>query len=138
MRRELRKSGPATELLVSEIEHEIVTWLRDAVWMDPDAFSSTVDPIFAKPIGTGEAIIEVSRTALQMVWSISDDAFARYVVHCCARYHNIVSFSKLIPTSLFFGFILNVTYRQRYDRLTPDLSFATKRGPPRLPSSSGP
>ncbi|THH00744.1 hypothetical protein EW026_g1840 [Hermanssonia centrifuga] len=78
MRRELRKSGPATELLVSEIEHEIVTWLRDAVWMDPDAFSSTVDPIFAKPIGTGEAIIEVSRTALQMVWSISDDAFARF------------------------------------------------------------
>ncbi|KAF8973014.1 hypothetical protein BDZ97DRAFT_1778762 [Flammula alnicola] len=39
-------------------------------------------------------IFEVSRTPLQLVWRITDDSFARYVVHCCARYHEIVSFSK--------------------------------------------
>ena len=93
MRRELRKSGPRTELLVKEIEDEIVTWLTiGGVILSPDATTALEFP--GVPIGSSDAIREVSRTPLQLVWSISDDAFTRYVVHCCARYHDVVSFSK--------------------------------------------
>jgi len=47
-----------------------------------------------RPVGNSGTIVEVSRTPLQLIWRIPDDAFARYVVHCCARYHEVVSFSK--------------------------------------------
>ncbi|KAI0329710.1 hypothetical protein GY45DRAFT_1252279 [Cubamyces sp. BRFM 1775] len=93
MRRELRKSGPRTELLVKEVEEEIVAWLTNGgVMLSPDNSADLVFP--GTPIGSLEAIMEVSRTPLQLVWSITDDAFTRYVVHCCARYHDVVSFSK--------------------------------------------
>ncbi|KAI0769729.1 hypothetical protein BD413DRAFT_604842 [Trametes elegans] len=96
MRRELRKSGPRTELLVREVEDEIVSWLADGgVILSPDDAAAVSLP--GIPIGTSEAIREVSRTPLQLVWSIADDAFTRYVVHCCARYHDVVSFSKDAP-----------------------------------------
>ncbi|KAI0355582.1 hypothetical protein OH77DRAFT_1424522 [Trametes cingulata] len=93
MRRQLRKSGPRTELLVKEVEDEIVSWLTNGgIMLSPD---NTADLAFpGVPIGTSETIMEVSRTPLQLVWSIHDDAFTRYVVHCCARYHDVVSFSK--------------------------------------------
>lgn len=96
MRRDLRKSGPRTETLVKEVEHELTSWLANGgVLLNPD---DSVDDVTmsGSPIGTLDVITEVSRTPLQLVWSITDDAFARYVVHCCARYHNIVSFSKCI------------------------------------------
>ncbi|KAI0374142.1 hypothetical protein BV20DRAFT_962128 [Pilatotrama ljubarskyi] len=93
MRRQLRKSGPRTELLVREVEDEIVSWLSPAaIMLSPDNTAGLTFP--GVPIGTSEAITEVSRTPLQLVWSIIDDAFTRYVVHCCARYHDVVSFSK--------------------------------------------
>ncbi|OBZ70861.1 hypothetical protein A0H81_09083 [Grifola frondosa] len=93
MRRELRKSGPHTELLVREVEGEIVSWLKSGgVLLAPDSASAMSFP--GVPIGTSEAIREVSRTPLQLVWTTADDAFTRYVVHCCARYHDVVSFSK--------------------------------------------
>ncbi|KAI0630247.1 hypothetical protein C8Q77DRAFT_1219840 [Trametes polyzona] len=93
MRRELRKSGPRTELLVKEVEDEIVAWLyHGGVILAPDDSDSPMSS--GTPIGTSESIVEVSRTPLQLVWSIADDAFTRYVVHCCARYHDVVSFSK--------------------------------------------
>ncbi|KAI0071472.1 hypothetical protein K474DRAFT_1776142 [Panus rudis PR-1116 ss-1] len=94
MRRELRRSGPRTEVLVKEVEDEITSWLRHGgVLLKPDAVVQLLDAP-GSPIGTLGVINEVERTPLQLVWSIADDAFARYVVHCCARYHNIVSFSK--------------------------------------------
>ncbi|KAK7692420.1 hypothetical protein QCA50_004045 [Cerrena zonata] len=94
MRRDLRKSGPRTETLVKEVEHEITAWLTNGgVLLNPD---DSVDDVTmsGSPVGTLDVITELSRTPLQLVWSITDDAFARYVVHCCARYHNIVSYSK--------------------------------------------
>ena len=90
MRKQLRKSGPRAELLVKEVEAEIMGWLDNNVWLNPDHSVSEQNHI---PIGTSTSIVEVSRTPMQLVWAIEDDAFARYVVHCCARYHNIVSFS---------------------------------------------
>ncbi|CAL1706537.1 unnamed protein product [Somion occarium] len=93
MRRELRRSGPRTEVLVKEVEDEIVSWLRHGgVLLNPDVIHDS--NIHGSPVGTLGVISEVSRTPLQLVWSTADDAFARYVVHCCARYHSIVSFSK--------------------------------------------
>ena len=93
MRRELRKSGPKTELLVQEIEHAIHTWLAQGVWLNPEAHAPNLDPSCGTAIGNNGVIIEVSRSPSQLVWSTGDDARARYVVHCCARYHSIVSFS---------------------------------------------
>ncbi|OCH93721.1 hypothetical protein OBBRIDRAFT_724120 [Obba rivulosa] len=92
MRRELRKSGLRTELVVQEVERELVAWLKGGVLLAPDAAAEMFFPGTA--VGTTEAIWEVSRTPLQLVWAITDDAFTRYVVHCCARYHDVVSYSK--------------------------------------------
>ncbi|KAI0675209.1 hypothetical protein C8Q78DRAFT_1183456 [Trametes maxima] len=94
MRRELRKSGPRTELLVREVEDEIVAWLaQGGVMLAPDS-AATTPALPGVPVGSSDAIRELSRTPLQLVWSTGDDAFTRYVVHCCARYHDVVSFSK--------------------------------------------
>ncbi|KZT66388.1 hypothetical protein DAEQUDRAFT_457908 [Daedalea quercina L-15889] len=92
MRRELRKSGPRTEQLVRELEDEILTWLDGGVMLAPDAAMEIHFP--GRPVDSGEAVKEVSRTPLQLVWCIEDDSWTRYVVHCCARYHEVVSFSK--------------------------------------------
>ena len=99
MRKELRKSGPMTEQLVKEVETEIVGWLRNGgILINPDSPSSINDDnaieLPGTPVGTQEGIREVSRSPLQLVWSITDNAFTRYIVHCCARYHNVVSFSE--------------------------------------------
>ncbi len=96
MRKELRKSGPMTEQLVKEVEVEIVGWLKNGgVLVNPDIHNPyNAIQLPGTPVGTQEGVREVSRTPLQLVWSISDNAFTRYVVHCCARYHNVVSFSK--------------------------------------------
>ncbi|KAG6855745.1 hypothetical protein H0H87_011355 [Tephrocybe sp. NHM501043] len=99
MRKGLRKCGFRAELLVRDVEYEIVEWLvKGGVVLNPD--SQKADDLTAPgvPIGETGTIFEVSRTPLQLVWSTDDDSFARYVVHCCARYHEIVSFSmSLIP-----------------------------------------
>ncbi|KDQ55845.1 hypothetical protein JAAARDRAFT_37269 [Jaapia argillacea MUCL 33604] len=98
MRRDLKKSGPRGEYLVSVIEAEMVNWLSEGgVLLSPDAnitdrTGATEDSTTL--VGGLDTIKEVSRTPLQLVWEISDDPFARYVVHCCARYHEVVSFSK--------------------------------------------
>ena len=97
MRRQLRSSGPCTELLVKDVEDEIVAWLAaGGVMLAPDASTALDSP--GTPIGSTSAILEVSRTPLQLVWNIEDNAFTRYVVHCCARYHDVVSFSASSPT----------------------------------------
>ncbi|TFY61198.1 hypothetical protein EVJ58_g4660 [Rhodofomes roseus] len=97
MRRELRKSGPRTEQLVRELEDEILTWLDGGVMLAPDAAAEMSFP--GRPVDSGETVKEISRTPLQLVWWIEDNSWTRYVVHCCARYHEIVSFSTSIPPS---------------------------------------
>lgn len=81
--------------MVQEVEDEILGWLAAGVWLDPDNEHSAHDDV-AVPIGTLGVVTEVERTHMQLVWEINDDAFARYIVHCCARYHNIVSFSRFL------------------------------------------
>lgn len=84
-----------TEVLVREIESEIMEWLDVGVWVEPDVARRLAgEEDNGISIGSLGVIREVERTHMQLVWEINDDAFARYVVHCCARYHNIVSFSK--------------------------------------------
>jgi len=67
-----------------------------------------------------------------LIWKISDDAFARYIVHCCARYHEIISFSKGVSDNrLTYLLRPNVT---RPDRRAP----ATLDTPPVTDYSSNP
>ncbi|KAJ7593871.1 hypothetical protein C8J56DRAFT_776916 [Mycena floridula] len=90
MRKELRRSGFRANALVRDVEEELLEWLAPGgVIIAPD--SQTVPE---RLVGATGSIYEVSRTSHQLVWRITDDAFARYVVHCCARYHSVVSFSK--------------------------------------------
>ena len=97
MRRDLRRAGGRAEALVKDVESEMVQWLTlGGTVFAPDIASQgdASRQMAGTPVGTTGTILEVSRTPLQLVWRITDDAFARYVVHCCARYHEIVSFSK--------------------------------------------
>jgi len=100
MRKELRRAGGRAEALVRDVEGEMMEWLQGGVMLHPDesnAAGLTALQLKAnegREIGSTGIIKEVSRTPLQLVWSITDDAFARYIVHCCARYHEVVSFSK--------------------------------------------
>jgi hypothetical protein len=113
MRKELRRSGGRAEALVRDIETEMVEWLRQGgTLLAPSrgAGSQLVnDDMHGTPVGETGSITEVSRTPLQLIWRISDDAFARYVVHCCARYHEVVSFSRL----LFCSILIILTLFQR-------------------------
>ncbi|KIM45403.1 hypothetical protein M413DRAFT_24614 [Hebeloma cylindrosporum] len=96
MRRDLRRAGGRAEALVKDVESEMVQWLTlgGTVFAPDIASHEGGRQTVGTPVGTTGTILEVSRTPLQLVWQITDDAFARYVVHCCARYHEIVSFSK--------------------------------------------
>lgn len=99
MRRDLRRAGGKAEALVRDVERVIVEWLTEGgTVIRPDHIDSGLHSD-RKPVGLTGAIVEVSRTPLQLIWRISDDAFARYVVHCCARYHEVVSFSKSLCIS---------------------------------------
>ena len=95
MRKELRKAGAGAQHLVKDVESEIVSWLHDGtVFLSPDEKDHNQLEFPGKSVGDSGVIREVARTPLQLIWAISEDGFARYVVHCCARYHDIVSFSK--------------------------------------------
>lgn len=97
MRKELRRAGPNTEQLVRDVEEEMVGWLRNGgVLVNPDEACDVGGLLPGRPVGTQEGVREVLRTPVQLVWAISDNAFTRYVVHCCARYHNVVSYSAYI------------------------------------------
>ncbi|KAF8902894.1 hypothetical protein CPB84DRAFT_1775131 [Gymnopilus junonius] len=94
MRRDLRKAGGRAEALVKDVESEMVQWLGvGGTVLFPNGGHAGLEAV-GTPVGTTGSIFEVSRTPLQLIWRITDDAFARFVVHCCARYHEIVSFSK--------------------------------------------
>lgn len=103
MRRGLRKCGFRAESLVLDIEHDMLRWLQvGGVMLNPDDRNqSGLDhDAPGTPIGKTETVFEVSRTPLQLVWFTDHDNFARYVVHCCARYHGIVSFSMSLIREL--------------------------------------
>jgi hypothetical protein len=92
-RKNLRRAGPHTQALVRAVETTLLLWIDEGtVIIDPDAppppitFPGTL-------VGGIEGVYEVQHTAEQLVWQIQDDAWARYVIHCCARYHEVVSFS---------------------------------------------
>ncbi|KAF5322605.1 hypothetical protein D9619_001342 [Psilocybe cf. subviscida] len=97
MRKDLRRAGGRAQVLVRDVEQELVEWLvQGGTVLAPDLSRQPTDLLqeMGIPVGNTGTIVEVSRTPLQLVWRIADDAFARYVVHCCARYHEVVSFSK--------------------------------------------
>ena len=126
MRKELRKAGARAQHLVKDVESEIVSWLHDGtVFLSPDEKDPNDLEFPGKPIGGSGAIHEVARTPLQLVWAISEDGFARYVVHCCARYHDVVSFSK---------HLLHITVTGAYS----DYSQVRTRQDSALPTSCGP
>ncbi|KAG9220782.1 hypothetical protein CCMSSC00406_0002618 [Pleurotus cornucopiae] len=94
MRRDLRKAGFRAQILVEDIEKEITEWLQGGAFAASDVSESSLLNFPGTPIGRMDCISEVSRDPLQLIWAVGEDAFARYVVHCCARYYEIVSFSK--------------------------------------------
>jgi len=127
MRKELRKAGARAQHLVKDVESEIVSWLRDGtVFLSPDEKDLNDLEFPGKPVGGSGAIDEVARTPLQLVWAISEDGFARYVVHCCARYHDIVSFSKHLLYIMAEEHMLTIR-RQRHVGTTAYLPPATQR-----------
>ena len=99
MRRELRRAGGRAEGLVRDVEAEMVQWLATGgTLLDPNTSNAppaNLDPASTPgtPVGDTMTITELYRTPLQLIWSIADDPFARYVVHCCARYHEVISYS---------------------------------------------
>lgn len=88
--------GGKTESLVRDVEAEIALWLEVEVLLNPGTVEG--EPKFP---GVGvrgrDNLREVGRSVLQLVW-VTDDPLTRYVVHCCARYHDIVSFSTYHPS----------------------------------------
>ncbi|KAJ7072378.1 hypothetical protein C8F01DRAFT_1243428 [Mycena amicta] len=84
------------QTLVGDIEIAIVGWLAaGGTILFPDD-GNTRD--FRGTLVGNTGIIELSRTALQLVWRASTgndlDPFIRYVIHCTARYHKVISYSK--------------------------------------------
>ena len=104
LRRELRKSGWRTRSLVQDIENGILNWLAGGTYLFPDAPATVSVENTGRPIALGEEnqpiIREISRTPTQLIWMVENSPFARYLVHCCARYHKIVSFSELFQLTV--------------------------------------
>jgi len=99
LRRVLCHSGPRVQTLVQDVERELRHWLNTThVIFMPDASLHRSLDIPGQPIDSSGTVYEVSRTPSELIWSISGDPFARYVVHCTARLNGIVSFSKDHPT----------------------------------------
>lgn len=98
-RKDLRRRGLHAERTVRVVESEIVLWLQGPGQQHAGR-PFGVD--FAAPIDAGYngclggAVIEVFRTPLKLIWK-TDDALARYAIHCTARWHDVVSFSKDTP-----------------------------------------
>lgn len=97
MRKALRRSGARTEALVRGVEDELTRWLSEVVVVLNPA-SDGGHQFHGRAVAGEEGIREVERSPQRLIWWIENDTWARYVVHCCARYHNVVSFSKDTPT----------------------------------------
>ncbi|KAF8210174.1 hypothetical protein K438DRAFT_1809117 [Mycena galopus ATCC 62051] len=127
MRRDLRKMGFRSKPLVVEIEGELLKWLAGGTQLSPDSPQNILNSS-GTPLGSTGTIVEISRTPLQLVWRMADDsdAFARYVVHCTARYHKVVSFSKEL-SGLRLTYLLrpNVNYPEFHATVGVDTPPAT-------------
>ena len=98
VRRELRKSGPRSEQIVLDIEQELTQWLHSGgILLCPDSNPTLLSPGLGKPLGKSNSIHELRRSPTELVWRI-DENFPRYLLHCVARFHGIVSFSKFTPS----------------------------------------
>ncbi|EUC64382.1 hypothetical protein RSOL_440420 [Rhizoctonia solani AG-3 Rhs1AP] len=109
-RRVLRRRRGQAEPLVHAVEAEICEWLAEP----------------GKPIDTNDYVIvsgirEVRRSPTELVWDVEQDAFARYVVHCAARWYGVVSFSKEEPDGTRLTHLLrpNPTRPDRMTLATP-------------------
>ena len=99
MRKALRRSGARTEALVRGVEDELTRWLSEvAVVLNPASECGHQFP--GRAVAGEEGIREVERSPQRLVWWIENDTWARYIVHCCARYHNVVSFSTFCVFTL--------------------------------------
>lgn len=98
MRKSLRRNGHLSEHLIYHIELALVDWLHTVhVALNPYEeedleFEETNLP--GQKLWEGSPIREVARSRKRLVWQIEGDGFARYVVHCCCRFHSIISYSK--------------------------------------------
>ncbi|KAG9127520.1 hypothetical protein FRC07_012807 [Ceratobasidium sp. 392] len=109
-RRELRRRRGQAEPLVRAVEAELVEWLAEPT----------------KPVDANEYVIvsgikEVRRSGAELVWDVDQDGFARYVVHCTARWYGVVSFSKEAPDGTRLTHLLrpNPTRPDRATLATP-------------------
>ena len=97
MRKELRKMGGKTECLVRDVEAEIVLWLEARVELPNPGTLEGELRFPGVDVRGRENLREVGRSVLQLVWA-THDPLIRYIVHCCARYHDVVSFSTYHPS----------------------------------------
>ncbi|KAG9035463.1 hypothetical protein FS842_003702 [Serendipita sp. 407] len=94
VRKELRqKGGGRARRLVEETERAIRAWLDGE-----DETETSLAPEDTRKVTTVDStdpplITVVSSAPLELVWN-TDDAFARWIIHCVSRWHNVVSFSK--------------------------------------------
>ncbi|KAH7339467.1 hypothetical protein B0J17DRAFT_361412 [Rhizoctonia solani] len=109
-RRVLRRRRGQAEPLVHAVEAEVCEWLAEP----------------GKPIDIGDYVIvsgirEVRRSPAELVWDVEQDAFARYIVHCAARWYGVVSFSKEEPDGTRLTHLLrpNPTRPDRMTLATP-------------------
>ncbi|KAI0066059.1 hypothetical protein BV25DRAFT_1988543 [Artomyces pyxidatus] len=124
MRKNLRKAGPRTQALVRGVEDELASWLREVrVVASPDEQTGDTFDFPGQVVAGQDGVREVQRTPGRLVWWIEDDAWARYVVHCCARYHEVVSYSKDTPTH-------RLTYILRPNVARPDPTTLTALATP--------
>jgi len=95
VRKELRRAGPGAEYIVLDIERELTDWLvMGGVLVYPDQLDNPSFGNFAgKPLGSSNCITEVRRTPTELIWNIKED-FPRFLLHCVARFHGVVSFSQ--------------------------------------------
>jgi hypothetical protein len=90
LRKDLRqRGGGRAKTLVEDIESAIQSWL-DA-YTAPVGISSQT----SKAIDRSDPpiIMEVANNPLELVWC-TEDPFARWIIHCVSRWHDMVSFSK--------------------------------------------
>lgn len=99
VRKYIRNAGPYAEQLVRDFEREVTEWLNCDVVVNPDNQQTA-----SRRIGSKGEVFEVERTHTQLVWST--DAFPRYILHCVARYHGLVSFSKETPDGQRYTHVL--------------------------------
>lgn len=130
---------------MSLVDVELRSWLEGAIWLPSDQSHDqrgirVVDATPYEP-EAGEpspSIVEVTRAPHALTWAVPDP-FARFLVHCTARFYGIVSFSKVNLSGQHIVFLMrHLTAgggpRQPGSRLAAPSSLAT---PPTTDFGSG-